>query len=121
MGLGLSGGLQEVLELLRMYVKGLKFVTSSILTSPFVPQFPNSEWSNAITVAMVDLNHVLSGGFTISNDNRHVEVVRGIQFKFRAAWPAKHVNSSGDWFIAWVMYSKVVALSYFEFVFSVLG
>jgi hypothetical protein len=109
---GLSEDLQKTLELLRTYAKDLKLTKSSILTSPFAPQFPSSEWSNVITGAMVDLDHVISGGFAISNDNRDIEVVGGIQFKFGAARPIKHVKTSGDWFIAWAMYSKAVAFAF---------
>ena len=85
---------------------------SSILTSPYAPQFPNSKWANVIIRAMVTLNHVLSGTFAVSNNNRDVEVIGGIQFKFGAARVAKQVKTSGDWFIAWNMYSKVVMFAF---------
>jgi hypothetical protein len=58
---------------------------------------------------MVDLDHVISGTFAVSNDNRDVELVGGMEFKFGVAKPSKHVKSSGDWFIAWGAYSKAVA------------
>ena len=61
--------LKKTLDLLRVYAKDLKFTKSSILTSVNVPQFPNSEWSNIITGAMVDLDHVISGSFAVSSDN----------------------------------------------------
>jgi len=108
----LSNELQKTLELLRTYSKDLKFTKSSILTSPFAPQFPSSEWSNVITGSMVDLDHVLSGGFAVASDNRDVETVGGIQFKFGAARPIKHVKNAGDWFIAWGMYSKAVTFAF---------
>ena len=91
--------LQKTLNLLQTYAKDLKFVKSSILTSLFAPQFPNSEWSNIIIGSMVNLDHVISGSFAISNDNREVEVIGGIQFKFGVAKASKHVKTSGDWFI----------------------
>ena len=111
-GVGLSDDLQKTLESLRTYAKDLKYTKSSILTSPHAPQFPNSEWANVIIGAMVDLDHVLSGAFAVSNDNRDVEVVGGIQFKFGTARAAKQVRTSGDWFIAWNMYSKAVAFAF---------
>jgi hypothetical protein len=61
---------------------------------------------------MVNLNHILSGTFTVSNDNHDVEVVGGIRFKFGAKWAIKQVKNSGDWFIAWNMYSKAVAFAF---------
>ena len=88
----LSDELQKTLNLLQTYVKDLKFAKSSILTSPFATQFPNSKWSNIIIGSMVNLDHVISGSFAISNDNRKVEVVGGIQFKFGTAKASKHVH-----------------------------
>jgi hypothetical protein len=111
-GIGLSDDLQRTLELLRVYAKDLKFTKSSILTSSHAPQFPNSEWSNIITGAMVDLDHVISGSFAVSNDNRSVESIGGIQFKFGAIRAVKQVKTSGDWFIAWNLYSKAVAFAF---------
>ena len=108
----LSDELQKTLSLLRTYAKDLKLTKSSILTSPFAPQFPSSEWSNVIIGAMVDLDHVISGSFAVSSDNREIEVVGGIQFKFGAAKASKHVKTSGDWFIAWNMYSKAVSFAF---------
>ena len=106
----LSDELQKILNLLQTYVKDLKFAKSSILTSKFAPQFPNSKWSNIIIGSMVDLDHVISGSFAISNDNREVEVIGGIQFKFGVAKASKHVKTSGDRFITWNQYSKAVSL-----------
>ena len=108
----LSDELQKILNLLQTYVKDLKFAKSSILTSPFAPQFPNSEWSNIIIGSMADLDHVILGSFAVSNDNREVEVVGGIQFKFGAAKASEHVKTSGDWLITWNQYSKAVSFAF---------
>ena len=111
-GAGLSDDLHKTFENLRTYAKDLKYTKSSILTSPHAPRFPNSKWANVIIGAMVDLDHVLSGTFAVLNDNRDVEVVGGIQFKFGATRAAKQVKTSGDWFIAWNMYSKAVTFAF---------
>jgi hypothetical protein len=95
-----------------MYVRDLKFTKSSILTAANAPQFPNSEWSNIITGAMVDLNHVISGSFAVSSDNCEVKIVGGIQFKFSATKPIKQVKTSGDWFIAWRLYMKAAMFAF---------
>ena len=108
----LSDELQKILNLLQTYVKDLKFAKSSILTSLFAPQFPNSEWSNIIIGSMADLDHVILGSFAVSNDNREVEVVGGIQFKFGAAKASEHVKTSGDWLITWNQYSKAVSFAF---------
>jgi hypothetical protein len=111
-GPGLCDDLQRTLELLRLYAKDLKFAKSSILTAADAPQFPNSEWSNIIVGAMVDLDRVISGSFAISSDNREVEVIGGLQLKFGAAKPAKQVKTSGDWFIAWRLYTQAVTFAF---------
>ena len=104
--------LKKTLDLLRVYAKDLKFTKSSILTSANVPQFPNSEWSNIIAGAMVDLDHVISGSFAVSGDNRDTEVIGGIQFKFGATRAVKQVKTSGDWFIAWGLYTKAASFAF---------
>jgi hypothetical protein len=109
---GLCDDLQRTLELLRTYARDLKLTKSLILTVANAPQFPNSEWSNIIIGAMVDLDHVISGSFTVSSDNREVEVIGGIQLKYRAAKPAKQVNTSGDWFIAWRLYTQAAMFAF---------
>ena len=62
---------------------------------------------------MVNLNHVLSGMHTISNNNREVKLIRGIQLKYGATEVAKKVRNSGDWLQAFRIYMKAVS-----FVFS---
>jgi len=112
-GQRLCDDLQKTLTLLRLYTKfNLKLVKSSILASPNAPQFPNSEWSNIIIGAMVNLNHVISGSFAVSSDNCDVEVIGGIQFKFGAAHTTKHVKTSGDWFIAWGLYVQAASFAF---------
>jgi len=108
-GAGLCDDLQRTLDLLRVYAKDLKFTKSSILTAAHAPQFPNSEWSNIIIGAMVDLDHVISGAFAVTSDNREVEVVGGIQFKFGASKAVKQVKTAGDWFIAWGIFTQAAA------------
>jgi hypothetical protein len=111
-GPGLCDDLQRTLDLLRVYAKDPKLTKSSILTSANAPQFPNSEWSNIIIGAMVDLDHVISGSFAVSSDNRDVEVVGGIQFKFGASKAVKQVKTSGDWFIAWGLYTQAATFAF---------
>lgn len=108
----LCNDLRRTLELLRTYAKDLKFAKTSILTAASAPQFPNSEWSNILVGAMVDLDRVISGSFAVSSDNREVEIIGGLQFKFGAAKPAKQVRTSGDWFIAWRLYTQAITFAF---------
>jgi hypothetical protein len=108
----LCDDLRRTLELLRTYAKDLKSAKTSILTAASAPQFPNSEWSNILVGAMVDLDRIISGSFAVSSDNRDVEVIGGLQLKFGAAKPAKQVKTSGDWFIAWRLYTQAIAFAF---------
>ena len=57
------------LTLLKLYMQDLKLTKASILTSPHMPQFLHSEWMSVLTGVMVNLDHVLLGMHTISNNN----------------------------------------------------
>jgi hypothetical protein len=61
---------------------------------------------------MVDLDHVISGAFPVSSDDRKTEVMGGIQFKYGAAKAIKQVKTSGEWFIAWGLYTQVGAFAF---------
>jgi hypothetical protein len=111
-GPGICEDLQKTLDLLRIYARDVKRTKSSLLTSANAPQFPNSEWSNIIIGAMVDLDHIISGSFAVSSDNQDTEVVGTIQFKFGAAKAVKQVKTSGDWFIAWGCYTQVASFTF---------
>lgn len=104
----LNPSLTATLGLLKLYAQDLKLTKSSILTSPRAPQFPHSEWASILTGAMVNLDHVLSGMHAVSNDNREVELIGGIQLKYGAAEAAKKVKNSGDWSQAFRVYTKAV-------------
>ena len=57
---------------------------------------------------MVNLNHVLSGMHAISNNNREIEVIGGIQLKYGAAEVAKKVKNTGAWSQAFRVYAKAI-------------
>ena len=104
--------LQKTLNLFRIYTKDIKLTKSSLLTTANAPQFPNSEWLNIIIGAMVNLDHIISGSFEVSSDNWDTKVIWTIQFKFGAEKAIKQVRTSGDWFIAWGMYTKVAVFTF---------
>ena len=81
---------------------------SSILTSPHAPQLPHSEWTSILAGTMVNLDHVLLAMHAISNDNREIKVIRGIQLKYRVAEAAKKVKNAGDWSQVFCVYAKAV-------------
>ena len=102
----LEGSLGSTLKLLKIFARDLKFAKSSVINSSHAPPFPHSEWTNVIAGTMVDLDHVISGSFAVTNDNREIESVGGMELKFGVAKPVKQVKTSGDWFIAWGIYTK---------------
>jgi hypothetical protein len=95
----LGDSLERMLKLLKIFARDLKLTKLSLVNSSRVPPFPHSEWSNIISGLMVDLDHVISGSFAITNDNREVKTLRGMEVKFGVAKPVKTVRMSGDWFI----------------------
>jgi hypothetical protein len=109
----LPKSLKTMLTLLQAFSQDLKFTKSPILNSRHALPFPSSEWSNIITRVMVNLNHVILGSFTVSNDNQETELIRGMEVKFSVSKPLKTVTMSGEWFIAWGAYKNATT-----FVFS---
>ena len=102
----LDGSLAKTLKVLKAFARDPKFAKSSVINSSRAPPFLHSEWTNIVAGTMVDLDHVISGSFAVTNDNREIELLGGMEVKFRVAKPVKQVKSSGDWFIAWGIYSK---------------
>ena len=47
----------------------------------------------------------------VLSDNREIEVIGSIQFKFGAVKAFKHVKTFGDWFIVWNIYSKAISFA----------
>ena len=102
----LGRSLGKMLELLKVFMRDLKFAKSSVINSSCAPPFPHSEWTNIIAGTMVNLDHVISGSFDVTHDNREVKSLGGMEVKFGVVKPVKQVKTSGDWFITWGIYSK---------------
>jgi hypothetical protein len=62
-------------SLLQNFAIDLRFTKDSILNSIDCPQFPESEWTNLISGRSVNLDHVLSGLFSVSQETRKTERV----------------------------------------------
>ena len=104
----LNMSLTMTLTLLKLYAQDLELAKLSILTSPHVPQFPHSEWVSVLTGAMVNLDHVLSGMHAVSNDNREIKHIGGIQLQYGAAVAAKRGKTSRDWSQTFRAYTKAI-------------
>ena len=68
----LNGSLGKTLKLLRVFTRDLKFAKLSVINSLQAPPFPHSEWTNVLTRTIVNLDHIISGSFTITNDKWEV-------------------------------------------------
>ena len=85
----LDGRLGKTLKLLKVFAWDLKFAKSLVIKLSHTPPFSLSEWTNIITGTTVDLNHVISGCFAVTNNNREIESVGGMELKFGVAKPVK--------------------------------
>ena len=97
----LSPMLKRTQELLENYSWDPKFIKSLLLNNSRCPQFPDSEWSNLIASRAIDLDHILTGQYTISHDKRWTEKFSDLKFIIRSNKPAKTINKPRKWVTAW--------------------
>ena len=83
------------------HVLDIKATKLIVLGSKCVPKFPDSEWNNVLAGKAVNLNIVFSGMYSTVMDNQALENIGDLELHFRAAKPAKSVETHGDWVIAW--------------------
>ena len=97
----LSENLSKSLKLLDVYTIDPKAAKRSLTNQPDCPEFPDSEWKNVISGRAVNLDAVLSGQLSTTNDNQKTEKFGDIEVSFGAVEPTKVVKNGGDWSIAW--------------------
>jgi hypothetical protein len=97
----LSPSLQRSLSLLENFARDIKFTLSTIVNSPSCPQFPLSEWTNLVSGRTVDLDHVLSGLFSLTGDTKRTQRIGDIEISTGSGTPAQKVSTHGEWTIAW--------------------
>jgi len=88
-------------KLVQNHVLDIKAVKCMVLGSKHVPEFPDSEWNNVLAGKAVNLDIVFLGMYSTVTDNRAIENIGNLKLYFRAAKPAKAVETHGDWVIAW--------------------
>jgi len=86
---------------LENFARDLKFSKSSVINSLACPQFPESEWTNLLSGRAVDLDHVLSSLFTITQHEKKTERLGELEITVGSTSPAKTVKTHGDWVTAW--------------------
>jgi hypothetical protein len=97
----LSENLTKMLKLIEIYTVDPKATKCSLTNSPDCPKFPDSEWKNVVTGKAVNLDAVLSGQLSTTNDELKIEKFGDLEFSFGAVEPTKVIKNGGDWSIAW--------------------
>lgn len=97
----LSPSLRQTQIALENFSRDIKMAKTSLLNSPRLPQFPDSEWSSLLSGRAVDLDHVLAGQYSISHDERRTERIGQLEFVVGTSKAARSVDTHGKWLIAW--------------------
>ena len=108
----LSPSLAKTLELLQLFSVDPKATKRSLTNSPDCPEFPDTEWKNIIVGRAVNLDAVLSGQFSTSNNDVRTETLGDIEVSFGAVEPTKKVENGGDWTIAWNRTVRATAFAF---------
>ena len=93
--------LSKTLKLIEAYTVDPKATKQSLVNKPDCPEFPDSEWKNIISGRAVNLDTVLSGQLSTTQDNLEIEKFGDLEISFGAVEPTKLVKNAGDWLIAW--------------------
>jgi hypothetical protein len=97
----LRESLAKTLKLIGVYTIDPKGTLRSLVNEPDCPEFPDSEWKNIIAGRAVNLDAVLSGQLSTTQDNPKVEKFGDLEISFGAVEPTKVVKNGGEWNIAW--------------------
>ncbi|KAF8239209.1 hypothetical protein L208DRAFT_1203687, partial [Tricholoma matsutake] len=64
--------------------------------------FPQSEWLNLLAGNSIDLNHVFSNIYSITQEDWESVLIRkNLELLHGSSVPAKTVKTHGDWVITW--------------------
>ena len=97
----LSDSLSKTLKLIDSYTVDPKATKRSLTNEPDCPEFPDSEWKNVISGRAVNLNAVLSGQLSTTNDDLKVQKFGDLEISYGVVEPTKVVKNGGEWSIAW--------------------
>ena len=100
-GATLSPSLSKSLKLLKLYAIDPKGAKRSLINSPSCPEFPDSEWTNVLAGRAINLDTVLTGYYSTSNNDERVEEIGDFEIRFGTVNPTKIVSTAGEWSITW--------------------
>ena len=98
-----SPSLQKTQSLLENFSRDVKRARANLLNcGRSYPQFPQSEWLNLLAGNSIDLDHVFSNIYSITQEDREsVPIGKNLELLHGSSVPAKTVKTHGDWVIAW--------------------
>ena len=105
----LSPSISATLDLLKLYAIDPKGTKRSLINSPSCPEFHDSEWTNILAGRAVNLDAVLSGYYSTSNNDERVESIGEVEIKFGTVAPSKVISSAGEWTISWNKTSRATS------------
>ncbi|KZT18446.1 hypothetical protein NEOLEDRAFT_1143417 [Neolentinus lepideus HHB14362 ss-1] len=108
----LSRSLQLTREYLELWSTNSKRYKASLVNAARCPEFPDSEWSNIVEGKPVNLDVVFTGHYSTSFDSRRTEKIGELQLTFGESKPSKHVESAGDWLVAWTKASEALRFAF---------
>ena len=108
----LSPNLELSRRLIINFATDIKNAKLHLSSTPGVPRFPDTEWTNILTGKPVNLDIVFSGAYAVSVESQTVERIGDIELRTGPAKPAKLIRTSGDWLLAW---QKTVTATKFAF------
>jgi hypothetical protein len=104
--------LQKTNELIKRYSTNPKGYKHSLINSTNCPEFPDGEWQNVLAGRAVNLDIILGGYFSTSNNDRQIETIGDIEIHHGAAPSKRSVSSVGDWAIAWGFASTAITYAF---------
>jgi hypothetical protein len=82
--------------LLKLYTSDPKRAKSDLLNQPDCPEFPDGGWKNILAGHAINLDNILSGYHSTSNNDKHIKIVGDMEFKVPSVSPNKIVSTIGS-------------------------
>ena len=97
----LSQNLERTRTMVQNYTADLKHALWSLQSCSVLPPFPKSEWKHVLVGTVVNLDVVFSGLFSTLAEDKATASIRELDLSIGGGKPSKHVQTHGDWTIAW--------------------
>jgi hypothetical protein len=94
----LSASLSKMHDLIRLFSIDPKLMKRSLINSPDCPKFPDAEWNNVIAGRAINLDSVLTGQFSTSNNDVKTSKVGDIEFSLQPLGNVDESKPNHPWF-----------------------